>query len=150
MSKREKNNGEFIELDINAGLGATQTSKGLVSTADKDDAVVGMKLTKGGTENSTPYPLVKRMLITLDKFLDRRIASIAAFYALGMIIGGLTLFMLNNPDTNAAGYDEATASAGSGGAWAWSFIGVITFLFALVAVRVISLRVNRGKRGNNK
>lgn len=90
-------------------------------------------------------PFVKRMIVTLDKFLDRRIAGIVMFYfALSALIG-VGLFM-NTQSANASAGQTAVEEHFFSNAWLYSLLGVATFIFALIAVRVISIRVQRAKR----
>jgi hypothetical protein len=89
------------------------------------------------------FPNVKRMLDTLDKFLNRRIVGIIGVYITVMLISGFGLIM------------SGTVSASTGGSvgvsplevWLYSFICVATFIIVLILARVISVKIakNRGK-----
>ena len=96
------------------------------------------------TPVETKFPNVKRMLVSLDKFLNRRIAVIGIIYIMALIAGGAGLI---------ANGETAFASDGSGNGampivnvWIYSLLGVATFLFLLILVRVVSVRLATNKK----
>ncbi|MCL2229307.1 MAG: hypothetical protein FWC00_05800 [Firmicutes bacterium] len=86
-------------------------------------------------------PNIKRMLETLDKFLDRRIAGIALLFMTVLVACGAGL-IANGSNVYAATGGQTTVN--TLGIWLYSILAVFTFLFVLVIARVITFR-NRKK-----
>jgi len=86
------------------------------------------------------YPIVKRMLVSLDKFLNRRIASIVLLYMLAVIACGAAV-VVNGVTASAS---DGNAWGGTGNTLLYSSIAVLTFIMVLIAVRVAAVR-SRGK-----
>jgi len=86
------------------------------------------------------YPYIKRMLMALDAFLQKRVAAIGAVYFLAMLIAGIILFgngLAVNASTGTLDSKPAVSNA-----WVYSMIGVLTFLFVLVIARVVSVKLS--------
>jgi len=110
----------------------------------KEVRTVQVKVVPIGEEyDDTPYPNIKRMISTLDKFLIRRIAIIAMCYVAGMIVLGSCL--------TVSGVASSANANGNGLAikelniWLYSLAAVLTFLFILVAIRFIVAKVAQKK-----
>ena len=87
------------------------------------------------------YSVIKRMLVTLDRFLCGKFFSIITFYLLA--VTGCAVGLIVNNTSNA----QASSGGGSGGSgistanvWLFSAIGVMTFLFLLVVIYVLTAR----------
>ena len=94
--------------------------------------------------NFERYPYVKRMLATLDKFLDKRIAGIALFYFLALAIIGIGLFA-NGQVMHAASQNGGSGGSGDLNVWLYSLLGILTFMIILVVTRVLAIRINKKK-----
>jgi len=89
------------------------------------------------TASMTQYPTIKRMISSLDKFLNRRIAGIVLLYVCAIVICG-SIIIVNGV--------TATASDGSSGwsnttsAWLYSILAILTLFVVLVAARVVVVK----------
>ena len=88
---------------------------------------------------------IKRMVAALDKFLNRRIAGLVMFYVCALIVS-CTFVIMNGTTTSATTGERGWRSTSN--ALLYSFVAVLTFIFILIVVRVISIR--RGKNKNEK
>jgi hypothetical protein len=100
-----------------------------------------------GQETQAPpsenYPTIKRMLVILDKFLDKRIAGIGAFYLCACIgIGAGLIFNGVNVNASIGGEPSGMPDVSI---WLYSALATATFIFALVVARVIFVRVRSKK-----
>ena len=96
------------------------------------------------TPVETKFPNVRRMLASLDKFLNRRIAVIGIIYIMALIAGGAGL--IANGETTFASDGNDNGAISMVNVWIYSLLGVITFLFLLVLVRVVSVRMATNKK----
>jgi hypothetical protein len=97
-------------------------------------------------DDLTKYPYVKRMMNTLDAFLNRRIAGIAMLYVASLVIG--SIFLFGNGATSWASSDAGyKVEAPFSYALIWSIMGVMTFLFVIVLARVVSVRLFKNNKG---
>jgi len=83
------------------------------------------------------FPNIKRMLASLDKFLDRRIAGIAMLFTLGLIACGIAI-AVNDVTVHAA--SDTGRGMNNTAVWLYSVLGVLAFVFLLVSVRVVQIR----------
>ncbi|MDR0462589.1 MAG: hypothetical protein LBG88_04680 [Christensenellaceae bacterium] len=95
-------------------------------------------------EKATRYPHVKRILATLDKFLNKKIAAIALFYFFAVVGCGIGL-IVSGEVANAASGGTSTGAKTSN-TWLWSLLAVLTFLFMLASTRAATLRLSKKNR----
>lgn|GEM_PF-3260020 len=92
---------------------------------------------------SDNFPYIKRMLQSLDKYLDRRIAGIAMIFMAAMLVVGAGI-AVNTVETNAS-TGGSGAAMGTTNVILYSLLGVICFLLVLVCTRVTAIRIKRKK-----
>ena len=114
----------------------------------KDIEVTSLSGVAAEDQKVTRFPHIKRMLATLDKFMDRRIAGIAMFFCAAIAACGIGIFING---------EVANASSGGGGggmnstnALLYSLLAVLCFAFVLIVTRVVTVRHTRKKLANNK
>jgi hypothetical protein len=93
----------------------------------------------------TQYPLVKRMIMTLDKFLDRRIAGVGIFYFAVLFACSVAVF--SGTAANAA--TDGAANTRNLNIFVYSVVVIATVLFLSVVARVIAVRIARNKKTSN-
>ena len=91
---------------------------------------------------------IRRMLVALDKFLNKRIMGIGILYFGCLIVCGAGL-VVHGVISNAS------SGGGDGGidgtdAWIFSVAGVFTLLFFLAIARVISIRFKKSTAEKSK
>jgi hypothetical protein len=113
---------------------------------DFNDAVVdandAMLNNTADEQKTVRFANIKRILATLDKFLDKKIASIAILYFFSVIACGFGL-IVSGKVASAASDGARRAGATTSNSWLWAVLAVFTFLFLLGAVRVAALRFGR-------
>ena len=92
----------------------------------------------------TNYPTIKRMLSTLDKFLIRRMAVIAICYMSAVLILGVGL-AANGVASNASGEYGNKPVSGQLNNWLFALACTMTFLFALLVIRLVVVNVAKRK-----
>lgn len=114
------------------------------------DLPIEIMAQQGGNQNSSvevetvKFPMIKAMLEKLDKFLSRRVASIALFYFFAMIVCGSAL-IANGVVTGAT----AGGNTGAGNAlniWLYSVIATISFVFILILIRLLMVHAMKKKK----
>ena len=84
------------------------------------------------------YPTIKRLLATLDKFLDRRVAGIAFGYVAAMLAIAVGFYASSMTPVNASGEGASGLATRAGlDALLYSLVGVLTLVFIAITVRVI-------------
>ena len=96
-----------------------------------------------GAKHHDDYPIVKRMIATLDKFLLRRITVIALLYLAGVISCGGVL--IANGLKASASSDGGNTYLDTLNVWMYSIIATLTFVFVLILIRFFSLRAAKNK-----
>jgi|GEM_PF-5708494 len=92
------------------------------------------------------YPHIKRMLMTLDRFLEKRVAIIGAVYLLAILAGGVLLFANGVSAVNASSAGTYTTDSPIvSNTLVFSLLGVVSFIFALIAFRVVAVRMKTKK-----
>jgi len=90
------------------------------------------------------FPAIRRMIIALDKFLNRRIAVIAIVYLAGMIACGAGL-IVNGVYVSAHTGGKPPAS-NEINIWLISVMVTLTFVFFLISVRVFAQRRRKNEK----
>lgn len=98
------------------------------------------KKNKDDDEKPKPYSNIKRMMLSLDRFLNKRIMGIGIFYLIAIIGCGAGL-IINGIRSYASSGGEPTIN--NTDVWLFSAIGVITFLFILAVARVVAVRLHK-------
>ena len=114
----------------------------------KDDVNVDVAVTDvaAGEQKISKFANVKRILATLDKFLDKKIAGVALIYFFSVIACGVGL-IISGQVASAATDGAQRAGATASNSWIWAVLAVVTFLFLLGASRVAAVRfARRGKK----
>ena len=91
-------------------------------------------------EQTKPNSNIRRMIVALDKFLNKRIYGIGIFYFCAIIACGAGLIangVMTHASSGGAGVVNSTD------VWLFSAITVLTFLFVIIIARVISVRVRK-------
>ena len=91
--------------------------------------------------NDGAFPNIRRMIASLDKFLSKRIAVIGAIYLCAMILCGAGL-IINGVTANAATGQGANPTTNT---WLYATIATASFIFILIVVRVIAVRMRIAK-----
>jgi len=111
---------------------------------DSGDGDASVNVVPAESPRPIAFPTLKRMITTLDKFLNRRIAGIGMIYLGAMMACGVAIFI--NGVTASANSGQVVNSTSRADVWLYSLIAVFTFIFALVLIRVAAVQLAKRKK----
>ena len=119
--------------------------KGRTRRVKKEEVVVDVAVVEVNAKGKPErFPHIKRMIGKLDRFLNRRVASIMVLWACAMVVLG-SVAIVNGVSASAS--DGGSSWTSGTNAWLYSLVAVLSFFMLLALVRVIAIRLRLRRKG---